>query len=82
MIWYIYSARKGCYSYCGLWIDTHIKRNLTQKEFAKRTGIDQANISKLDNGTKNSSLKLLKSLAYDIGMQLKIELVPMQALRK
>ena len=77
---YIYSARKGCYSYCGLWIDTHI--NLTQKEFAKRTGIDQANISKLDNGTRNSSLKLLKSLAYDIGMQLKIELVPMQALRK
>jgi transcriptional regulator with XRE-family HTH domain len=65
-----------------LWIDTHIKQNLTQKEFAKRTGIDQANISKLDNGTRNSSLKLLKSLAYDIGMQLKIELVPMQALRK
>ena len=65
---------------CGLILT--LNRILTQKEFAKRTGIDQANISKLDNGTRNSSLKLLKSLAYDIGMQLKIELVPMQALRK
>ena len=63
-------------------VDTRIKQNLTQKELASRTGIDQADISKLENGTKNPSLKLLKKLAAGMGMQLKIEFVPMQATRK
>ena len=63
-------------------VDMRIKQNLTQKELASRTGIDQADISKLENGTKNSSLKLLKKLAAGMGMQLKIEFVPMQATRK
>ena len=63
-------------------VDMRIKQNLTQKELASRTGIDQADISKLENGTKNTSLKLLKKLAAGMGMQLKIEFVPMQATRK
>ena len=63
-------------------IDMRIKQNLTQKELASCTGIDQADISKLENGTKNPSLKLLKKLAAGMGMQLKIEFVPMQATRK
>ena len=38
---------------------------------------------KLENGTRNPSLKLLKRLAHGMGMQLKIEFVPMQTqLRK
>ena len=63
-------------------VDMRIKQNLIQKELASRTGIDQADISKLENGTKNPSLKLLKKLAAGMGMQLKIEFVPMQATRK
>ena len=63
-------------------IDARIEQNLTQKELAARTGIDQADISKLENGTRNPSLKLLKKLASGSGMQLKIEFVPMQTLRK
>ena len=63
-------------------IDMRIKQNLTQKELASCTGIDQADISKLENGTKNPSLKLLKKLAAGLGMQLKIEFVTMQATRK
>ena len=43
-------------------IDARIEQNLTQKELAARTGIDQADISKLENGTRNPSLKLLKKL--------------------
>ena len=39
-------------------------------------------ISKLENGTRNPSLKLLKRLAHGMGMQLKIEFVPMQPLKK
>ena len=36
-------------------IDARIEQNLTQKELAARTGIDQADISKLENGTRNPS---------------------------
>ena len=60
-------------------VDTRIGQNLTQKQLAERTGIDQGDISKLENGTRNPSLKLLKRLAKGMGMQLKIEFVPMQA---
>lgn len=64
-------------------IDARIEQNLTQKELATRTGINQADISKLENGTKNPSLKLLKKLANGLGMQLKISFVPIQSqLRK
>lgn len=59
-------------------IDARTSQNLTQKELAERTGINQADISKLENGTRNPSLKLLKKLAAGLGMQLKIEFVPMQ----
>ena len=56
--------------------DARISQNLTQKELAERTGINQADISKLENGTRNPSLKLLKRLADGMGMTLKLEFVP------
>ena len=49
---------------------------LTQKELAEATGIAQADISRLENGTANPSLRTLKRLANGMGMQLKIEFVP------
>lgn len=57
-------------------VDARISQNLTQKELAERTGINQADISKLENGTRNPSLKLLKRLADGMGMILKLEFVP------
>ena len=51
-------------------------QNLTQKELAERTGIHQADISKLENGTRNPSLTLLKRLAEGMGMVLKVEFIP------
>lgn len=57
-------------------VDARISQNLTQKELADRTGINQADISKLENGTRNPSLKLLKRLADGMGMTLKLEFVP------
>ena len=53
-------------------------QNLTQKELAERTGINQADISKLENGTRNPSLAMLKRLAAGMGMSLKVEFVPLQ----
>lgn len=57
-------------------VDARISLNLTQKELSERTGIDHADISKLENGTRNPTLNLLKRLADGMGMSLKIEFVP------
>ena len=57
-------------------IDARNSQHLTQKELADRTGINQAEISKLENGTRNPSVKLLQRLADGMGMVLKISFVP------
>ena len=54
-------------------------QNLTQADLATRTGINQADISKLEYGSKNPSLKMLKRLAEGLNMDLKIEFVPKTA---
>ena len=59
-------------------INARLSQHLTQKELAERTGIDQADISKLENGTRNPSINLLKRLAQGMNMALKIEFVPKQ----
>lgn len=57
-------------------VDARTSMNLTQKELAERTGINQADISKLENGTRNPSINLLKRLAEGMDMDLRIEFVP------
>ncbi len=59
-------------------VDARASRNLTQKELAERTGINQADISKLENGTRNPTIGLLKRLADGMDMILKIEFIPKQ----
>lgn len=59
-------------------VEARISRNMTQKELAERTGINQADISKLENGTRNPSLKLLKRLAAGMDMELKLVFTPLQ----
>lgn len=59
-------------------VDARTSKNLTQKQLAERTGINQADISKLENGTRNPSINLLKRLAEGMDMVLKIEFVPKQ----
>lgn len=57
-------------------VDARISQNLTQKQLAERTGINQADISRLENGTRNPSINLLKRLADGLGMTLKVEFIP------
>ena len=57
-------------------IDARKQQNLTQEELSKKTGITQADISRIENGTRNPSLEMVKRLARGLGMQLKLELVP------
>ena len=59
-------------------VEARISQNLTQKELSERSGINQADISKIENGSRNPSLNLLKRLADGMGMSLKIEFIPKQ----
>lgn len=58
-------------------IDARKASGLTQKELADRTGIAQADISKLENGNGNPSLKTLQRLAQGMGMELQVSFSPM-----
>ena len=57
-------------------VDARRASGLTQKELAERTGIAQADISKVENGNANPSLRTLRRLAAGMGMELKLEFVP------
>jgi len=59
-------------------IEARRERSMTQADLAARTGIDQADISRLENGSRNPSLNMLKKLASGLGMTLKLEFVPEQ----
>ncbi len=60
-------------------IEARLSQNLTQKELAERTGISQTEISKLENGTRNPSIKLLQRLADGMGMVLNVTFTPKDA---
>ena len=54
---------------------------MTQKELAEKTGITQADISRLERGNANPSIKTLQRLAAGMGLILTLELQPEQTAR-
>jgi len=57
-------------------INARKKADLTQKQLADKTGITQSNISRIETGEGNPSLKTLKRLASGLHMKLNIEFSP------
>ena len=57
-------------------IEARTSQNMSQKELSAKTGIAQAEISRLENGTRNPSIKLLQRLADGMGMVLNITFTP------
>lgn len=57
-------------------VDARTSQNLTQKELSEKTGIAQTEISRLENGTRNPSIKLLQRLADGMGMVLNVTFTP------
>ena len=55
--------------------DARTSMGLTQKELSVRSGIAQGDISKMENGNANPSIKTLQKLASAMGKTLKIEFV-------
>lgn len=50
--------------------------NMTQKELSEKSGVAQSDISKLENGNSNPSIKMLQRLANSMNMHIKVEFVP------
>ena len=57
-------------------IEARRASGMTQKELSDLTGIAQGDISKLEKGNANPSLRTLIRLAEGMGMQLKLEFCP------
>ena len=57
-------------------IDARKSKGMTQKQLADATGINQADISRLERGNANPSLRTLQRLAAGMGMRLKLDFEP------
>ena len=51
------------------------EQNLTQQELADRTGINRSDISKIEHGNANPSLKTMKRLAAAMGKKVCISFI-------
>ena len=76
-----YDALQPEYDLIQAMIDARTSQNMTQKELSEITGITQADISRIENGTRNPSLAMVKRIAAGLGMQLRLEFVPTTAKR-
>ena len=56
-------------------IDVRKKKGITQQQLAHLSGIAQGDISKIENGNANPSIKTLQRLAAAMDKKLKIEFV-------
>ena len=70
-----YEALKPEFDIIQAMIDARQETGLTQKELSVRSGIAQGDISKMENGNANPSIKTLQKLASAMGKTLKIEFV-------
>lgn len=57
-------------------IDARCESGLTQKQLSELSGIAQGDISKLEKGKSNPSVRTLQKLAKGMGKVLRIEFVP------
>ena len=58
---------------CELIVTTRNQLGITQKQLAEKSGVSQANISKIENGSYRPSIPILKRIADGLGKRLLIE---------
>ena len=73
-----YDALEPEFSLMRAMIDARKSSGLTQKQLSERTGIAQSDISKLESGNGNPSLRTLERLAKGMGMRVQIEFKPLK----
>lgn len=68
-----YDALEPEYQIIRAIIQARKEAGMTQKDLSDKTGITQGDISKLENGTSNPSLKTLQRIAEGLGKTLIID---------
>jgi len=71
-----YDALSAEYQLINAILDARKAANITQKQLAEMTGIAQSDISKIENGNANPSLKTIERIASGMGMTVRVEFVP------
>lgn len=57
-------------------LEARQSQNLTQKELAERCGIAQTEISRIERGIRNPSIRVLQKIAEGMDMYLQISFLP------
>jgi len=68
-----YDALEPEYQIIRAIVQARKEAGITQKDLSDKTGITQGDISKLENGTSNPSLKTLQRIAEGLGKTLIID---------
>lgn len=71
-----WDASENEYQLINSLIKARVESGLTQSELSERSGINQANISKIETGVYNPTLNILRKLAEAMNMNLVIQFVP------
>ena len=72
-----YEALEPEFSIMQAMIDARKSSGMTQKQLSEKTGIAQADISKLESGSANPSLRTLQRLAREWGCGSKLSFSPL-----
>jgi DNA-binding XRE family transcriptional regulator len=56
-------------------VAARIEQNMTQEELAKKTGLRQSNISRIENGYCSPTVATLQQIAAGVGKTLHIEFI-------
>ena len=59
-------------------LEARERLHLTQNDISALTGISQADISRIENGNANPSLKTIAKLAEAFGMCVRLQFVPIE----
>ena len=59
-------------------LEAREQKGVSQQELSEITGINQADISRIENGNANPSLRTMKRLASGLGMKIRLEFVPIE----
>ncbi len=70
-----YDALDPEFSIMQAMIDARKESGLTQQQLSEKTGITQADISRMEKGNANPSLHTLQRLAAGMNMRLRLEFV-------
>lgn len=67
-----YDALEPEFSLIKALMDARLEKGLTQKELAEMTGISQGDISRIERGTANPSIKTIQRLATALDKKVRI----------